>query len=157
MTFKKIFRTILVFLGRVFFGAIFITEGVGKLLNWEDSDRLLVSSLSDWQFHAGFSPGLQNFIAFLLPWTPVLLIVGSVLGIVGGVCVFLGMRERLGAWLLVLVLIPATVIFHAFWFLDGSQREIEEMMFFKNLTIFGSLLLIAALGAQAKAARANPL
>lgn len=151
MTVQKIFKTILVFLGRVFLGSIFIFEGLKKLLNWEDSDRMFVSALSDWQFHAGFSPALQDFIGFILPWTPLPLIAASLLEIGGGLCIVLGKREKLGAWLLILVLIPASVIFHAFWFLDGSQRELESSIFFKNLTICGSLFLVAALGAQAKA------
>jgi uncharacterized membrane protein YphA (DoxX/SURF4 family) len=39
----------------------------------------------------------------------------GVLSIVGGFSILLGYRAKVGAWLIVLFLIPVTVLMHKFW------------------------------------------
>ncbi|MGL6136758.1 MAG: DoxX family membrane protein, partial [Planktothrix sp.] len=62
--------------------------------------------------------------------------------ILGGLSLVLGYKTRLGAWLLILFLIPATVIFHNFWDIPS-----EKIDFLKNLSIMGGLLMITYFGA----------
>jgi putative oxidoreductase len=45
-----------------------------------------------------------------------------------------------------LFIIPAALIFHDFWNLEGSARLTEQIMFMKDLGLLGGLLFIAAFG-----------
>lgn len=47
---------------------------------------------------------------------------------------------------LAVFLVPATLVFHAFWSAPPAEREIQLAMFAKNLAILGGLLLIAVNG-----------
>lgn len=62
---------------------------------------------------------------------------------VGSALLITGWRRRLGALLLLLFLIPATVVFHLA--LDDPQQRIQ---LFKNLAIIGGLLLVIEPGRQ---------
>jgi putative oxidoreductase len=72
----------------------------------------------------------------------------GVLSLAGGLSILLGYRARLGAWLLVLFLVPVTVTLHKFWGIaDPGAARLEQVMFLKNLSILGGALLIARFGA----------
>ncbi len=58
----------------------------------------------------------------------------------------LGFKARVGAVLLIIFLIPATLIFHNFWAFEGMERQMQMIMFMKNLAILGGLLLVLGLG-----------
>lgn len=75
-----------------------------------------------------------------LPITPLLLAAAMALitRAVGSALVISGQRQRLGAILLLLFLLPTTLIFHG----DVSD-PMERIQFFKNLAIMGGLLLVA--------------
>jgi putative oxidoreductase len=73
-----------------------------------------------------------------LPAAPLLLAAAMVLMAVGSVLVIAGVRQRLGAVLLLLFLIPTTLIFHT----DVADPG-ERIALFKNLAIMGGLLLVA--------------
>lgn len=79
----------------------------------------------------------------------------------GGLAVALGYRARLGAWLLVLFLVPVTFMMHAFWAIpDPAAAQTQQIMFMKNLSMLGGALLIAYYGAgplslDARAGRAD--
>ena len=66
----------------------------------------------------------------------------------GGLSVLLGYHARIGAWLLVLFLVPVTVMLHNFWAVtDPMMHQIQQVMFFKNVAMLGGALLIAHFGA----------
>ena len=46
-------------------------------------------------------------------------------------------------------LIPTTLLFHAFWSASGGAVMAQQVQFFKNLSIFGGMLFVAAFGAGA--------
>jgi putative oxidoreductase len=72
----------------------------------------------------------------------------GVMAAVGGLSVLLGYRARIGAWLLVLFLVPVTPALHDFWAVtDPAMRQIQLVMFMKNLSMLGAALLIARFGA----------
>jgi putative oxidoreductase len=71
----------------------------------------------------------------------------GVLELVGAVFVLLGFHARLGAWLLVLFLVPVTLAMHAFWNVaDPGLHQLQQTMFLKNVAMLGGALLIAYFG-----------
>lgn len=71
----------------------------------------------------------------------------GILALAGGLSILLGYRARIGAWLIVLFLVPVTVMMHNFWAYEGMERQIHQAMFLKNLSILGGALLITRFGA----------
>ncbi len=72
----------------------------------------------------------------------------GVLALVGGISVLLGYHARIGAWLLVLFLVPVTLLMHAFWGVpDPMMAKMQQIMFMKNLSMLGGALLVAYFGA----------
>jgi uncharacterized membrane protein YphA (DoxX/SURF4 family) len=122
--------------------AVFLAGAVNKIIHWHESEKTVMNALCDWQAYIGFSESAQSCFSILMPWTPLLLISATLFELVGGLLVLLGVREKLGAFLLILFLIPTTVIMHQFWFIEGSARELQTVMFLKNLAILGGLLMI---------------
>jgi putative oxidoreductase len=113
-------------LGRILLALIFLISGLGKIF--------------DWQGTAGYMASKG------MPLIPFFLLGAIVLELVGGLAVLLGFKARIGALLLIVFLIPATLIFHNFWTLTGMERQIQMIMFLKNLAIMGGLLLVVGLG-----------
>jgi len=72
----------------------------------------------------------------------------GVLAIVGGLSILLGYRAKLGAWLIVLFLIPVTLTMHKFWTVqDPMMSQIQMILFMKNVSMLGGALLISQFGA----------
>jgi putative oxidoreductase len=72
----------------------------------------------------------------------------GVLAIVGGLSILLGYRAKLGAWLIVLFLIPVSLMMHKFWTVqDPMMAQIQMIMFMKNVSMLGGALLISQFGA----------
>lgn len=72
----------------------------------------------------------------------------GIIALLGGVSVLLGFQARLGAWLLVIFLVPVTVVMHNFWSAsDPTALQIEKAMFMKNVTMLGGALVISYFGA----------
>ncbi|SPQ02031.1 DoxX family protein [Candidatus Sulfobium mesophilum] len=71
----------------------------------------------------------------------------GVIAFVGGLSVLLGYKAKLGAWLIVLFLVPVTIMIHNFWAIaDPAQAQIQYINFMKNLSMLGAALLIAHFG-----------
>jgi putative oxidoreductase len=140
-----------IFLARVFLSFIFLAAAFEKIFYWNIAERNLLSALCDWQAYAGHLHTMQECMASLMPWSSVLLVLAIVLELFGSLMVLFGYKEKIGASLLILLLIPATFIFHPFWFMEGHAHEIQTAMFFKNLAILGGLMLITLHGAKTKA------
>jgi putative oxidoreductase len=71
----------------------------------------------------------------------------GVLALVGGLSILLGYRAKIGAWLIVLFLVPVTPMLHNFWAVtDPMMQQIQIAMFFKNVSMLGAALLITQLG-----------
>jgi putative oxidoreductase len=83
-----------------------------------------------------------------VPLAGVAVPVSGVLSLLGGLSVLLGYRARAGAWLLVLFLVPVTVMLHNFWAVtDPEMRQMQLIMFLKNVSMLGGALLVAHFGA----------
>jgi putative oxidoreductase len=83
-----------------------------------------------------------------LPFAGLLVPASGIVAMVGGLSVLLGYRVRIGAWLLVLFLIPVTLTMHNFWSMtDPMMAQIHMAMFMKNVSMLGGALLLAHWGA----------
>ena len=83
-----------------------------------------------------------------VPLASILVPFSGVLAFAGGLSILLGYRAKLGAWLLVLFLVPVTVMMHNFWAVrDPMMAQMHMGMFMKNVAMLGSALLISQFGA----------
>jgi putative oxidoreductase len=83
-----------------------------------------------------------------VPLASVAVPLSGIMALLGGVSVALGYRARLGAWLIVLFLLPVTFFMHRFWAVaDPTMAQIQQIMFLKNLSMLGAALLLAYTGA----------
>ncbi len=101
-----------------------------------------------------FSPltSLQQSIPYAaqqgVPLPQLLVPLSGLLSLAGGLSVLLGYRARLGAWLLVLFLVPVTFFMHNFWTItDPMMAQWQLGAFMGNLSRVGAALLIAHFGA----------
>src|SRR5256714_4303211 len=82
-----------------------------------------------------------------VPAAGLLVPLSGVIATLGGLSVTLGYKAKLGAWLLVLFLVPVTLMMHNFWAVtDPMMRGMQIAMFMKNLSMLGAALLIAYFG-----------
>ena len=83
--------------------------------------------------------------------------ISGVLAIVGGLSILLGYRAKLGAWLIVLFLVPVTLMMHKFLGVqDAMMAQIQMVMFMKNVSMLGGALLISQFGAGPLSLDARP-
>jgi putative oxidoreductase len=82
-----------------------------------------------------------------VPLASIAVPLSGVIAFVGGLSILLGYKAKVGAWLLVLFLVPVTLMMHNFWAVaDASASTIQQIMFMKNLSMLGGALLIAYFG-----------
>src|SRR5476649_2327157 len=136
---KKVFFM----LGRIALSLVFICAVANQILNWGLMEQNFDASVSLWIVYPGLLDQIQKIFNFILSYSSLMMVMGTVFTGHGGLMVLLGIKVRLGAILLILVLIPTTVILHAFWMFEGSQREMQIEMFLKNISILGGLLILA--------------
>lgn len=113
--------------GRVLLALIYLHSGVNKVLGWGGT--------------------AAHMAAKGMPLVPLFLLAAIVAEVGGAASVILGYKARWGALALIVFTIAATLIFHDFWALEGIDRRINLIMFMKNLSMIGGLLLVAAYGA----------
>lgn len=143
----RIVRTSSFALARFLLSAVFLASAINKMFHWGEFEKLLNATFSDWITYGVLPEMVTNIFMILANWTPLLLILSTSFELLGALFVLLGLKERLGAALLIIFLIPTTILFHPFWLLEGSEREIATPMFLKNLSILGGLILVALNGA----------
>lgn len=83
-----------------------------------------------------------------VPLASIAVPLAGVLAIAGGLSILLGYRAKLGAWLIVLFLVPVTFMMHKFWTVtDPMMAQVQMIMFLKNISMLGGALLISQFGA----------
>lgn len=83
-----------------------------------------------------------------VPLPDLLVPLSGIIAMLGGLSVLLGFQTRVGAWLLVIFLVPVTVLMHNFWSAsDPIALQVEKAMFMKNVTMLGGALVISYFGA----------
>jgi putative oxidoreductase len=112
--------------GRILFSAIFIMSG---FLHFSSQEIAYAAQ-------AG------------VPKAGLLVPASGILALAGGLSILLGYRAKIGAWLLVLFLVPVTLMMHNFWAVkDPMMAQIQMAMFLKNVAMLGGALLISQFGA----------
>ncbi len=106
---------------RTFLAVIFIQTGIDKLLDFA---------------------GTQQQIAGVgIPLAPLVTVFTILFEVGGGVSLILGYKARVGAVLLLIFLISATLVFH-----NPVADPGQLTQFMKNLAIIGGLLMVFAYG-----------
>jgi putative oxidoreductase len=119
-------KGVVVLLGRLFFAAIFLLAGPNHFAKQT----------------IGYAASQGVPLAFIV--VPI----SGLLAIAGGLSILLGYRARIGAWLIVLFLVPVTFMMHKFWTVtDPMMAQIQMIMFMKNVAMLGGALLISQFGA----------
>jgi len=113
--------------GRVFLSVIFIQSGMGKVGNFEGT----VGYMS----------------AHGMPMAPIFLFGAISFLLLGGLSLLSGYKIKYGVLMLLIFIVPATFIFHAFWAVPEEMVKIQTIMFTKNIAIIGGLLSVLAHGA----------
>ena len=119
-------RDVILLLGRIALGAIFVKSGLQKLM------------------------ALSAFAASLasrgVPQSSVWAVISATVEFVGGILIVTGLRTREASLLMVLFVIVATGISHRYWEFADAARRLQESQFFKNLSIIGGVVLLFATG-----------
>ncbi len=119
-------KPLVLLLGRLFYVAIFVMSGVT---------------------HFTAKP-VAYAAAAGVPFASLAVPASGLLALAGGLSILFGYRARLGAWLLVLFLIPVSFAMHNFWAVkDPMMAQMQMAMFMKNVSMLGGALLISQFGA----------
>ena len=113
--------------GRVLLALMFILAGFSKLGNIQGTAGYIASGG--------------------LPFASVLAVVVGLLELLGGLAIAVGFQARWAALALGLFTLAASVLFHKFWAVPDEQVMVQQLLFMKNLSVAGGLLIVAALGA----------
>ena len=119
----------LALVGRIMLALIFVTSGFGKI--------------------AGFA-GTVGYIASKgLPMASVVAVLTILVELGGGLAVAFGFFTRWAALALAVFAVLAGVIFHNYWAVPAEQVMNVQIHFWKNISIAGGFLVLAAFGAGA--------
>jgi putative oxidoreductase len=84
-----------------------------------------------------------------VPLATIFVPLAGILSFLGGLDVALGYRAKIGAWLLIVFLVPVTLVLHNYWAVaDPTAAQMQKIVFVKNLSLAGGALLIAYFGAR---------
>jgi len=89
----------------------------------------------------------DTMTAYNITWNQDLLLIGAMtLLILGSIMVLIGYYANIGAFLLLMYLVPFTFIVFSFWNDDIDIRRVNSLGFARNLAICGGLLILIANG-----------
>lgn len=112
--------------GRVLLAAMFVFAGFDKINGFE---------------------GTAGYIGSVgLPFPELLTVLTIAVEIGAGLALIVGFQTRVAALLLAGFTLAASVLFHNYWALPADQAYLQQLMFMKNLSVAGGLLIIVALG-----------
>jgi Predicted membrane protein len=110
--------------------------------------RILFSMMFIW---AGFGHFFSSTIAYGathgVPMASLFVPLAGVFALLGGLSILLGYKVKIGAWLIVIFLVPVTFMMHNFWMMeDPMAMRLQRIMFMKNLAMIGGALMFAYFG-----------
>jgi uncharacterized membrane protein YphA (DoxX/SURF4 family) len=122
-------------IGRVLFALIFVASGINHITKAEHMT------------------GYAQFKK--VPAAKASVLLSGVLFLLAAASLILGVYADLGALVLAVLLVMMAVMFHDFWKLtDPQQKQMEQIAFFKNISMAGgALVMFAALAASEEGAR----
>jgi len=112
--------------GRVLLVILFLKSGWGKIGGFDQTAAMMASKG--------------------VPMAELALVVTIVLELGASLLIAIGYKTRWAAIGLALWLVPVTIMFHAFWAVPADQVMNQTNNFFKNLSIFGGMLMLFAFG-----------
>ena len=120
--------------------------------------RVLYSAIFLMTILGHFSAGYVGYAAQQgVPAAGLLVPLSGIIAIAGGLSIALGFKARIGAWLIVIFLVPVSLAMHNFWAVsDPMMRGIQMAMFMKNVSMLGAALLIAYFGSGPLSLDARP-
>jgi uncharacterized membrane protein len=116
--------------GRVMFTLIFFLSGITHFTGTADYVRLIPEAI---------------------PWRTFWVLLSGVVELIGAGMILANRYPRLGAWLIVLFLVPVTVSVHGVDMLanpDERMRQIQLSVFLKGVAMTGAALLVTQLGVK---------
>jgi putative oxidoreductase len=116
----------LALLGRVLLALLFITSGLSKIGGFEGTAGYIASK------------GLP--MAAVVAGLTILVELG------GGLAIAFGFMTRWAALALAVFTLLAAVIFHNYWAVPAEQVMMQQINFWKNISIVGGFLALAAFG-----------
>jgi uncharacterized membrane protein YphA (DoxX/SURF4 family) len=123
---KEIAKESMLLIGRILFGAVFFKDA---------ADHFSPEMMQEAEAKGVFLPHI------LVP-------LSGLIAIIGGLLIILGLKTKLGAGLIVKVLIPVTVVMHDFWnFVTPHLIDMEFDQFVKNLGLLGAACFLIYFGA----------
>ncbi len=115
----------IVLLGRVLFSTIFIIKSM------EHFSQDMIAHAADMG----------------VPLAPILVPIAGIIALLGGLSILLGYKAKIGAWLLVIFLLPTSFMMHKFWQSETSfSAMMQHYCFWKNISILGAALMISYFG-----------
>ena len=111
--------------------------------------RMLLAVLflqSGWHKIFDFEKTTASIAAKGVPLPEVMLVLTIIIVLGGGLMLLFGWYARWAALVLFLWMIPATLLYHAFWTYEPAQLFNQTNHFLKNLAITGALLMVAGMG-----------
>jgi uncharacterized membrane protein YphA (DoxX/SURF4 family) len=85
-------------------------------------------------------PRADQLARFGLPFPLLLVRLNGAAMVVAGSALALNIMPALASVVLAVVLVPTTVLGHAFWVADGTARQEQLAHFIKNLAVLGGLV-----------------
>lgn len=113
-------------LGRVLLALMFLLAGLNKF--------------------AGLEGTAGHIASKGLPLPQVLAFATALLEAVAALMLIIGWRARWAALALAAFTALATLIFHNYWTLPPDQQLVQQLMFMKNVSVIGGLLMVFAFG-----------
>jgi putative oxidoreductase len=111
--------------------------------------RVLYSFMFLMAIMGSFSSGTIQYAASAgVPLASIAVPLSGIIAFLGAVSIIIGYKAKIGAWLLVLYLLPVTFMMHNFWAVtDPMMKQMQMVSFMKNISMLGGALIISYCGA----------
>jgi len=113
-------------IGRVLLAFMFVYSGFGKI--------------------GGFERTAANIASKGLPLPEIGAAIAIAVELGGGLMLALGWKTRCAALAIAVFTLAAAVLFHNFWTMTDQAMRTNQIMFLKNITIIGGMLMVVAFG-----------
>jgi putative oxidoreductase len=112
---------------RVLLALLFLVAGIGKI--------------------GGFAGTTAYIAAKGLPLPEIGAAIAIVLEVGGALALIAGYQTRVVALVMAVFCVFTAVVFHNFWAMAADMVRVNQVMFLKNLSIAGGMLMLSAFGA----------
>lgn len=118
------FNNSLNLVARILLASLFLSAGISKITNFQAITDLVA--------------------AIGIPYADVGTGLVILLEVLGSIAIIVGYRARVAAILLGIFTIITAFLFHNYWAAPVEQQYVQQLLFFKNISIAGGLFLLAS-------------